>query len=113
MKKKLLLASILTLSLAIGVGAMCWPKSMKVVNAYDHKTKGELPTTLNLKDSTSTAIRNYYANLTQLTNDKLTGENLLASLKPILSKDQIYYSYDKPTGADNAIWHMYEIIDRD
>lgn len=113
MKKKLLLTSVLTLSLAIGVGAMCWPKSMKVVNAYDHKTKGELPTTLNLKDSTSTAIRNYYADLTQLTNDELTGENLLASLKPILSKDQIYYSYDEPTGTNNAIWHMYEIIDRD
>ena len=68
-----------------------------------------LPTTIDLNDSTSGEIRNYYSNLNSLDNAEKTGTNLLKNLKPIIKNGQKYYSYDSNT----KIWQMYEIIDRD
>lgn len=70
--------------------------------------KSILPSTIYLNDSTEEEIRNYYADLN---NKDLNGEDLLKALKPILSKDQKYHSYDVSNGID--IWKMYEITDRD
>ena len=72
-------------------------------------SEGKLPTTIDLNDSSSDEIRNYYSGLNSLENNERTGTNLLKYLKPILSNGQIYYSYDN----NKKIWQMYEITDRD
>lgn len=84
------------------------PSRVKEVNAY---TVSGLPTTIDLNDSTETEVRSYYNNLTTLIDNERTGENLLKNLKPILQKDQKYYSYDYNNGL--SIWQIYEISDRD
>ena len=67
-----------------------------------------LPSTIDLNDTSESDVRSYYAAL----NDKnYSGEDLLKALKPILSKEQLYHSYDANSG--KAIWQMYEITDRD
>lgn len=68
-----------------------------------------LSTTINLNDTNAEDIRGYYSNLNALDSSERTGMNLLKNLKPILKNNQKYYSYD----SGNAIWQMYEIIDRD
>ncbi|MCR5309578.1 MAG: endonuclease [Bacilli bacterium] len=73
--------------------------------------ESKLPTTIDLNDYTDAEIRNYYADLNSKSEDDRKGQNLLKSLKPILMKDQKYYSYDK--SGDNYIWKIYEISDRD
>ncbi|MBR4377518.1 MAG: endonuclease [Bacilli bacterium] len=78
------------------------------VEAYD---KSSLPTEINLNDYSDNDIRSYYSNLNSLDNSERTGTNLLKNLKPILSHEQKYYSYDVSSGKD--IWKMYEITDRD
>ena len=78
------------------------------VEAYD---KSSLPTDLDLNDASEETIRSYYSNLNSLSESERNGNNLLKNLKPILSNNQKYYSYDISNGAD--IWKMYEITDRD
>ena len=72
-------------------------------------TVSSLPTTINLNDSSSEEIRNYYAALNSLPESERQGNNLLKNLKSILKNGQKYYSYE--SGAN--IWKMYEIVDRD
>lgn len=76
------------------------------VSAYSATT---LTKTIDLNDCSSDEVRNYYSNLNTLSEADRKGDNLLKALKPILSNNQKYYSYD----SGNGIWQMYEIIDRD
>ena len=80
--------------------------SYQEVSAY---SIANLPTTIDLNDCTDEEIRNYYSGLNSLSEGQRQGTNLLKNLKPILSNNQKYYSYDSNT----KIWQMYEIIDRD
>lgn len=86
-------------------------ESQRVFAAKSIYTESELPTTINLNDYTSTEIRSYYSGLNSLSASELKGNNLLKNLKPILSNNQKYYSYDE--NKDNKIWKIYEISDRD
>ena len=81
-------------------------KSYQEVSAY---SIANLPTTIDLNDCTDAEIRSYYAGLNSLSESERQGTNLLKNLKPILSNNQKYYSYDSNT----KIWQMYEIADRD
>ena len=65
----------------------------------------KLPTTIDLNDCSETEIRNYYSSLNLLSDDELTGTNLLKNLKPILF-NMNYYTYAN-------VWKVYEITDRD
>lgn len=113
-KKRILLALPLSSTLLIGFFAFVGNTSTKVVEAageigYD---TSELPTTIDLKDNTSSEIRSYYSGLSSLSESERQGTNLLKNLKTILKNGQKYYSYD----TDNSglkIWQMYEIVDRD
>ena len=80
------------------------------VNDVKAYTRSSLTNTINLNDSTSTEIKNYYSSLTKLSENEKKGQNLLKNLKTILMNGQKYYSYDK---GKEDIWKMYEIIDRD
>ena len=80
--------------------------SYQPVSAY---SIANLPTTIDLNDCTDEEIRSYYSGLNSLNESERTGTNLLKNLKPILSNNQKYYSYDSNT----KIWQMYEISDRD
>lgn len=99
------LFSLLLLPLLGGLSFLS-PQKANSVEAY---TINSLPKDIYLNDCSDTEIRGYYSNLDSLGESERTGENLLKNLKPILSKDQLYYSYD----SGNAIWQMYEITDRD
>ncbi len=81
-------------------------KNYQEVAAY---SIANLPTTIDLNDCTDTEIRSYYAGLDSLSESERKGTNLLKNLKPILSNNQKYYSYDSNT----KIWQLYEIADRD
>ena len=89
------------------VATLAFNKPMKQVSAYSIST---LPTTIDLNDCTASEIKNYYSDLIGQDSDELKGLNLLKNLKPILKKNQKYYSYDYE---GSNIWKMYEIIDRD
>lgn len=110
MKKQLIIVSILGL---LGTSGAIIAKSanevMKDAEAYN--VAESLPTTIDLNDSTSSEIRNYYSSLNGLSSTELKGTNLLKNLKPILKNGQKYYSYDYNYGSD--IWNIYEIADRD
>ena len=99
------LFSLLLLPLLGGLTSLA-PLKADSVEAY---TINSLPKEIHLNDYSDETIRNYYSDLNSLSDSERTGENLLKNLKPILSKDQKYYSYD----SGNAIWQMYEITDRD
>ena len=101
------LYSLLLLPL-LGASLCLTPKKASEVNAYD---KSSLPTIINLNDTSESDIRSYYSNLNSLSESERKGTNLLKNLKPILSNNQKYYSYDVSSGKD--IWKMYEITDRD
>lgn len=59
-------------------------------------------------------IRSYYSSLNSLSAEERSGTNLLKNLKPILSNNQKYYSYDSGSSNNpNPLWKMYEITDRD
>ena len=109
MKRKLLVC--LSVGSLIISAAMCVSFSIDretyVAEAY---TVSSLPTTINLNDSTTEEIQNYYSGLDVLTSDERRGDNLLKNLKTILKNGQKYYSYDT---SDNKIWKIYEIVDRD
>lgn len=81
-------------------------KNYQEVAAY---SIANLPTTIDLNDCTDAEIRSYYSGLDSLSESERQGTNLLKNLKPILSNNQKYYSYDSNT----KIWQMYEITDRD
>ena len=106
MKKALLPAlAVALLSVSIAFAAS-QNQSFVEANAY---AVASLPTTIDLNDNTEEEIRSYYAGLNSLGESERKGTNLLKNLKPILAKDQKYYSYDNNT----KIWQMYEITDRD
>ncbi|MBE6135268.1 MAG: hypothetical protein E7179_04595 [Erysipelotrichaceae bacterium] len=69
-------------------------------------TATSLPHDIDLNDTSESDIRNYYSSLN---GQNLSGNDLLAALKPILKNGQNYHSYD----SGNAIWQAYEIADRD
>lgn len=78
-----------------------------------HQTKSyvpvlavDSPTTIYLRDNTNEEIRDYYSDLDGLASSELQGENLLKHLKPILSENMVYYSY-------NQVGNIYVITDRD
>ncbi len=110
MKKPIIIVSILGLLGASGAIIAGSAKEVwKGAEAYSATTS--LPTTIDLNDSTSSEIRNYYSSLNGLSSNELKGTNLLKNLKPILKNGQTYYSYDYNYGT--VIWQMYEIVDRD
>ena len=112
MNKKLLATLFIsTAALVFGIFPNSNLNKVKKSAAYDSITQGDLPTTLNFSDLEPAEIINYYSPLISLDNSEKTGMNLLKNLKPILKNNQKYYGYDKPYG--EAIWKMYEIIDRD
>ena len=115
MKRKslLLVTSCLALSLSLGGLVFSLSSNVKEAKAYSFVKPKDLPTTLDLSDSTASTIRSYYSSLSSLDNSERQGDNLLKNLKTILSKDQTYYSYDDESGRNNSIWCLYEIIDRD
>ena len=76
------------------------------VNAYNASS---LPTTIKLNDCSESEIRSYYSSLNSLDSSERKGTNLLKNLKPILSNNQKYYSYEN----GESIWKFYEITDRD
>lgn len=82
-------------------------------NTYDTAAQAysssSLPSTIDLNDTSEADIRDYYSSLNDLSINERQGENLLKNLKPILKKNQRYYSYESGT----AIWQIYEIADRD
>ena len=80
----------------------------ELVDAY---TVEDLPTTIDLNDTSEANIRNYYSSLNVLSQSERQGTNLLKNLKTILKNGQKYYSYDDDNG--KYIWQMYEITDRD
>ncbi|MBP3732758.1 MAG: endonuclease [Bacilli bacterium] len=98
-----LAVSVLSLASAIVVFQN---KNYQEVSAY---SIANLPTTIDLNDCTDAEIRSYYAGLDSLSESERKGTNLLKNLKPILSNNQKYYSYDSNT----KIWQIYEIADRD
>ena len=95
--------AVLTLNISVLINTN---KQADIVDAYDTNS---LPSTIYLNDSSENDIRNYYYNLNGLDASQRQGTNLLKNLKSILANGQKYYSYD----SGNAIWQMYEIIDRD
>lgn len=71
-----------------------------------HQTSAiTLPTTIDLNSFGETAIRGYYQTLDNLDESERKGTNLLKNLKPILTNNFRYFSY-------NQIWQIYEITDR-
>ncbi len=107
MKKNL---PLMLLSAPLLFSVLAFKPSSKAtgVNAYD---KEKLPTTIDLNDYEESEIRSFYSDLNIKDEADRKGTNLLKSLKPILKKNQKYYSYDVSNGKD--IWKMYEITDRD
>lgn len=81
----------------------------KGITELDAYSTSNLPTTIDLNDCTEEDIRSYYAGLNSLSESERQGTNLLKNLKPILSNNQKYYSYD----SGSSIWKIYEIADRD
>lgn len=106
MKKFIIPAlAVSVLSLA-SVLVVAQNKNYREVSAY---SIANLPTTIDLNDCTDAEIRSYYAGLDSLSESERKGTNLLKNLKPILSNNQKYFSYDSNT----KIWQIYEIADRD
>ena len=112
MKKKLLLTSILTLSLAIGVGAVAFSgNNRKEADATEYegnvnsigldKTKP-----IDTHDNSVSEIKTYYNALNNLSESERKGQNLLKHLKPILQNGTFFTSYD-----NTRKWMM--ITDRD
>ena len=98
------LAAVLTAGLSVVL--INSSKDIKKVEGY---STSDLPTTIDLNDSSESTIRSYYSSLNNKSTSERQGNNLLKNLKTILKNGQKYYSYD----SGNAIWQMYEITDRD
>lgn len=97
--------SLATMGLLIGVFAGQKNEIKKAVGY----SMSDLPTTIDLNDTSASSIRNYYSSLSSLSESERQGTNLLKNLKTILKTNQKYYSYD----SGSAIWQIYEISDRD
>lgn len=111
MKKTLKIISLMAIVSAF-VGSIGSVSTVKVEAADgDLYVNSNLPTTIDLNDNTETEIRNYYSDLNSKSESDRKGQNLLKFLKPILSNNQKYYSYDISSGV--RVWQMYEITDRD
>ena len=112
MKKKLLGIAFTTFAaLTVGVSLNVHNKQTAKVEAY---SVTPLPTTIDLNDSSSSNIRNYYSSLNNLSTSERSGTNLLKNLKPILKNGQKYLSYDGTSASTGkAIWDVYCIVDRD
>ena len=112
MKKKLLVASILTLSLALGVGvaSIVSKKSVEQVNAESYEGNvtsiGLKQEVIDTHDDSLTEIRSFYSDLNSLDPSERKGTNLLKHLKPILQDGTFFTSY-----ANTRKWLM--ITDRD
>ena len=113
MKKKILLTSILTLSLALGVVITAFSNtSRKQANAdtsyeggvtYLSSVKNDV---IDMHDDDEAEIKSYYNALNNLSSDQRRGTNLLKHLKPILQNNTYFTSYDNVRS-----WFM--ITDRD
>lgn len=93
----------LLLPISMGIGVLFGAANKGVTEAFGY-TASSLPTTIDLNPVEESDIRAYYANA-----KGQSGNDLLKALKPILKNNQKYYSYD----SGDAVWKMYEIIDRD
>ena len=107
--KKSFLFKIATLTAVFTLNISLYVSLNKTVEKVDAYSTSSLPTTIDLNDCTEQEIRSYYSSLNSLDASQRKGTNLLKNLKPILSNNQKYYSYD----SGSAIWQMYEITDRD
>ena len=109
MKKHVFRIVTLSTIIALSVGLVVVTSgSYKEADAYNESA---LPTTINLNDCTEQEIRSYYSDLNAYSSSERQGTNLLKNLKPILLRNQKYYSYDEDK--NNKIWQIYEIADRD
>ena len=107
-KKSILFKSIALISVfVLNVGLFI--NLNKAAVELDAYSIADLPSTIDLNNCTNEEIRNYYSSLSSLDVSERQGTNLLKNLKPILSNNQKYYSYD----SGNKIWQIYEIADRD
>ena len=111
MKNKILLKNSIILLLPLSAAGVLFGISKPNTNETDAYSVSSLPTTIDLNDSTSSEIRNYYSSLNSLSTSERQGTNLLKNLKTILKNGQNYFSYDVSNGL--PIWQMYEITDRD
>ncbi|MBO4667577.1 MAG: endonuclease [Bacilli bacterium] len=107
--KKSFLFKIATLTAVFTLNISLYVSLNKTTERVDAYSTSSLPTTIDLNDCTEQEIRSYYSSLNSLDASQRKGTNLLKNLKPILSNNQKYYSYD----SGSAIWQMYEITDRD
>ena len=94
---------------ALGIGLIV--NINKQQNEVDAYSVSSLPSTIDLNDCSEATIRSYYSDLDSLSTSERQGTNLLKNLKPILKRNQKYYSYDE--SSNNKIWQIYEISDRD
>lgn len=93
-----------------GIGILQDTKKEIETNASSYVVRN-VPTTIDLNDTTESNIRNYYSSLNALSMNERQGTNLLKNLKPILKNNQKYFSYG--SGATTKVWQAYEIVDRD
>ena len=103
---KLSFALLFSASLTAGILLGVSKNNQKEVSGY---STSELPTTIDLNDTSAANIRSYYSSLNSLTQNERKGTNLLKNLKNILKNGQKYYAYD----GSSEIWQIYEITDRD
>lgn len=113
MKKFVISLSALLAASCAGGTAIFVSRNASSALAYSDVGPSGLTKTINLNDSPESTIRSYYSSLTSLPESERKGTNLLKNLKPVLSNNQVYFSYDGGSARTNSIWCMYEIIDRD
>lgn len=94
---------IALLPISLGLAVLFGIPSLASKEVFGY-TESNLPTTIDLNDTSAETIRNYYSSA-----DGKNGNNLLIELKKIISNGQKYYKYD----SSNKIWQIYEIADRD
>lgn len=110
MKKNTLKITGLFLGTAFTAGiSLTLLNNYKNANSVDAYSASDLPTTIDLNDTSENDIRSYYSSLNSKSTSERQGTNLLKNLKEILKTNQKYYRYDD----DNAIWDIYCIVDRD
>ncbi|MCQ2801457.1 MAG: bacterial Ig-like domain-containing protein [Bacilli bacterium] len=100
--------ALLPISFALGVIFVDKTVKASPVDAFDYTSLSKMD--INLNDTSSEDIRNYYSDLNNLATADKKGTKLLENLKPILAEGQKYFSYDS---GKESIWRLYEISDRD
>lgn len=103
--KKLLLGLSFALSFSFASGASFVLADASPAHAATTGYVSDLPSNIDLNDTSEANIRAYYNSLNSLPDSERQGTNLLKNLKPIL-KNMAYYSYDN-------VWKIYEITDRE